>query len=599
MRRLFRADQALAQQSHDLAIGATALALVFVHHHFFKRIAQNLGDLADVLVAPVARPADHHRASARRHGLHRLHQRGHGVRVVAVVGNDGGALVVENIEAALRIVVFAGKTGQARTQGVPVQTQGPHSCDAGHDVFYLKANRATQRDRNVAQVQVMFFRALGRHHLALVHIHHRMALRAVCGHHRVELVQCKKGDRAFGFGSHSGYHRIGGIEHRCALGCYVLHNHAFEHRQFIDGGDVVQAQMVAAAHIGHHGHIAFVKGQALAQDTAARRLQHCRIHIRMVQDVFRALGAAAVAGINAMAVHIDAIGIGHADAPTLLGQQVRNQAHGRGFAIGAGNGNDGDAAILPVFEQAGHDGFAHGAAFAKRGAEVHAQARRGIDFHHATALFFNRPQDAVAHQVYAANMQAHHVRRCHRPCGYIGMHVIGHIGGRSAGGQISVVTQIYALAFVRNRVCLKTLAAQATAGNIVKADFGERGGMSIAPARIGIDHVHQLRHGMHAVAHHFGRIAPRSGHQFVAHHQQAKIVARHIAFHQHGVAKFDGYRIGGAQLGFVQDVDGHALTLVAVQGLNHHRQPDVLRRCPGVIRIAHRAAARHGHACCV
>ena len=130
--------------------------------------------------------------------------------------------------------------------------------------------------------------------------------------------------------------------------------------------------MIAAAHIGHHGHIAFVKGQALAQNAAAGGFQYGRIHIGMVQDVFCTLGAAAVAGINAMAVHIDAIGIGHADTPALLGQQVRNQAHCRGFAVGAGDSHHGYAAILPIFEQAGHDGFTHRPAFAKGRAQVHA-----------------------------------------------------------------------------------------------------------------------------------------------------------------------------------------------------------------------------------
>ena len=193
-------------------------------------------------------------------------------------------------------------------------------------------------------------------------------------------------------------------------------------------------------------------------------------------------------------------------------------------------------------------------------------------------------------------MQTHHVRRSHRTGRNVGMHVVCDIGGRTAGGQICVIPQIDALAFLRDGVGLKALAAQAAAGNIVKSDFGQRGGMTVAPARVGIDHVHQLGHGVHAVTDDFGGVAPRCGHQFVTHHQQAKVVARQIALYQHGVTKLGGYRIGRAQVRLAQDVDRHALALVAVQGLDDHGQADVLRGFPGVVRVTYRAAAWHRHA---
>ena len=61
--------QALAQQRHHLAVFAAALASVLVEDDFVEGGAQDLGLFADVLVAPVACAADHHRAVLSRHGV--------------------------------------------------------------------------------------------------------------------------------------------------------------------------------------------------------------------------------------------------------------------------------------------------------------------------------------------------------------------------------------------------------------------------------------------------------------------------------------------------------------------------------------------------
>ena len=86
--------QAFAQQGQHFAVGATALALVLVEDDLVEGIAEDLGLLADVLVAAVTGAADHHHAPLGRHGLDGAHQRQNGVGVVAVVGNQRGAAVV-------------------------------------------------------------------------------------------------------------------------------------------------------------------------------------------------------------------------------------------------------------------------------------------------------------------------------------------------------------------------------------------------------------------------------------------------------------------------------------------------------------------------
>ena len=103
--------------------------------------------------------------------------------------------------------------------------------------------------------------------------------------------------------------------------------------------------------------------------------------------------AAAVARVDAQVVDVHAVGIGHADA-VAGAQQMRGQAHGGGLAVGAGHRHDRDAAIFAVGVHVGDDGLAHIAALAEGRIQVHAQAGRGIDFHHAAVLFLQRIQHA-------------------------------------------------------------------------------------------------------------------------------------------------------------------------------------------------------------
>ncbi len=193
----------------------------------------------------------------------------------------------------------------------------------------------------------------------------------------------------------------------------------------------------------------------------------------MQQNAAGTLGATAITRINTVATHVDTVGVGHAHAQPTLCEQVGDQAHRGGFSIGAGDGNYRNTAVLPLLEHAGDDGFAYGPPFAKRRAKVHAQARCGVHFDNAAALFFNGTQDAVAHHVHATNVQPHHVRRSHGTGGYIGVYVIGYIGSRAAGRQIGVVAQVDALALGRNVIGLEALRGQTTVRNVVETDFGQ------------------------------------------------------------------------------------------------------------------------------
>ena len=119
--------------------------------------------------------------------------------------------------------------------------------------------------------------------------------------------------------------------------------------------------------------------------------------------------------------------------------------------------------------------------------------------------------------------------------------------------------------------------------------------MALAPARVEVDQINQLAHGVQRVAQHLGRLAPGGGNQLVTHHQQAKVVAGQKALDHHR-AVFDGGGISLAERGAVADVDRHALALVAVLRLDDHRQANFQRHRPAFVGRGHRTTQRHRHA---
>ena len=303
----------------------------------------------------------------------------------------------------------------------------------------------------------------------------------------------KEGDGAAAVVGHADDHRIVGVEYRHAAVGDVLHDHALEHREVFQRGDVVQAEVVARADVGHHRDLAAVERQAFAQQAAARRFEHGGVDVRVHQHVARAARAAAVAAVDAASFDVDAVGVGHAGAQAAGGEQVGDQAHRGGLAVGAGDGDHRNAAVVAFFEHRRDDRFADRAALAERWRQVHAQARRGVHFDHAAALLFDRFQYAVAHQVDAADVEADHVRGGDRARGHFRMDVVGDVGGGAAGRQVGVVAQDDAAAARRHRVGFIALRGQAGQRDVVEADLGQRGRVAVAAARIEVDPVHQLR----------------------------------------------------------------------------------------------------------
>ncbi|MDT4844136.1 hypothetical protein FQZ97_780810 [compost metagenome] len=108
--------------------------------------------------------------------------------------------------------------------------------------------------------------------------------------------------------------------------------------------------------------------------------------------------------------------------------------------------------------------------------------------------------------------------------------------------------------------------------------------MALAAARVAVHFLDQRAHGVHAVAGHLRRVAARGRHQLLADHQQAEVMAGDVALDDHVGADVRSDLVGRHHFLAGADAHRHALALVAVARLDHHRG------------AAHRAAQRHRHA---
>jgi hypothetical protein len=119
-------------------------------------------------------------------------------------------------------------------------------------------------------------------------------------------------------------------------------------------------------------------------------------------------------------------------------------------------------------------------------------------------------------------------------------------------------------------------------GRFIDLDAGERAAVAGAPTRVFVDDRDQLADGVLTVAHHLGRVAPGRRDHLTADDQQPVIVPGDEALDQHAAAKRARDIVGSANLGLGVQVDADAFALVAILGLDHHRQANLLRRRPGL-----------------
>eukprot|EP01038_Epipyxis_sp_PR26KG_P014792 gene14792-19877_t len=130
-----------------------------------------------------------------------------------------------------------------------------------------------------------------------------------------------------------------------------------------------------------------------------------------------------------------------------------------------------------------------------------------------------------------------------------------------------------------------------------QVDDFERVLFFVTPARVGVElGVDEFLDGGAAVAGDGDQLAACCGDHLAAHHQQAVLVARDEALHHHVAALGVGHVVGRFDVFLLAQVQRHAPAVVAVGGLDHHGQADVLCGLPGFLGAVDDLAFGDGHA---
>src|SRR4051794_24737127 len=95
--------------------------------------------------------------------------------------------------------------------------------------------------------------------------------------------------------------------------------------------------------------------------------------------------------------------------------------------------------------------------------------------------------------------------------------------------------------------------------------------MSLSAPGIAIELRHQFPDTVQTVANHRGRIASRSGNQFIADHQHAIVASRNISLYQNFASDLRRHSVRSLNLFAADKIHAHSPTLVAITRLHNYR----------------------------
>ena len=273
---------------------------------------------------------------------------------------------------------------------------------------------------------------------------------AVLADQAVVLVQAEERDLAVALLAHGHHELIIGVEDGVAVAAHAARHGALHVGQVLQGVDVLQAQVIGG-HVGDDGHVAMLEAETAAHQAAARRFQHGHVHHGLLQHELRAGRTGAIALHQQAVLDVHAVAAGHAHLVAHAAHQVRGEARGGGLAVGAGDGDDGDAARRARREEHVHHRFRHVAAEATRGVQVHAEARRGVHLQHRATALVQRHADVIGHDVDAADVQVDDAADTLGEEDVEGVHHFGDVIGGAAGAEVGRGLQVDHLVLRRAR----------------------------------------------------------------------------------------------------------------------------------------------------
>ena len=166
--------------------------------------------------------------------------------------------------------------------------------------------------------------------------------------------------------------------------------------QLLERVDLARPEVVPLADVGHHGDVAAIEPEPLAEDAAPRRFEHGRLDPRVEQHHPGTLRAAAIAGVDPAIADPDAVGAGHADRLAGVADDLGDQPRGGRLAVDAGDRHDRHPAGLAFgIERARRSPRRPARGVPAEGSRCIRSPGRGVDLDDHARLFLERPADVL------------------------------------------------------------------------------------------------------------------------------------------------------------------------------------------------------------
>ncbi len=195
-----------------------------------------------------------------------------------------------------------------------------------------------------------------------------------------------------------------GVQHHVAVLFDRLRYQRLDPEQVFQGLDPVLAEVVRGD-VGDYRHVSQVVTQPGPQDTTPGSLQHRHFHRRVTQHGPGAVGAGGVSLADTAGVDVDPPGSGHPNGFPLLLEDVPEETHGGGLAVGPGYRDYRNTCRTPGRKQIVHQGLPNRTGDAPARVQVHPEAWSGVDLDDPAAGLPDRGGNIRCDQVDPGHVQ--------------------------------------------------------------------------------------------------------------------------------------------------------------------------------------------------
>src|SRR5256712_2916464 len=270
----------------------------------------------------------------------------------------------------------------------------------------------------------------------------------------------------------------------------------------------------------------------------------------------------------------------------------------RRLAVRAGDGDDRDARRRPLGKEQIDDGLRDILWLAFGWVGQQKSVAEYIDGMARAAGLAHRLADVGREEVDAGDVEADRARRLFRDLDVVVVRLHGAVDRDAAGGHVGGGRQLDDGVPGRNLVEAEALPPDELFGGLIDLDAGQDLFMADATAWVTIGNIHELAHGVLAVADDVRRDPFRDRDHVTINDEHAIIIALYEALHYDNAAArlADGPLIAAPDLFLGPYIEADATSMVAVERLEDDRVADAGGDRGGLVGRADGFAFRHGQA---